>query len=522
MATISKALAHAIAANRAGRLDQAEQVCRQILQADPRNVQALHLMATVSFRLGRHAATVEYLGRAIAVQPRVVAFHNNLSMAYRALNKFDEAIACCQRALELDPRCIEAHRNMADALREQKKPGEAVAWYRRTLALVPEDADVHTALGVALQDQGQVDEAAACYRQAITLKPDHAQAHVNLGLTLQEQRKFDEAAACFRRALEVQPDLADAHLALSAIQLLQGDFEHGWPEYEWRWPAKRVTARHFRQPRWDGRPLAGATILVHVEQGLGDTIQFIRYAPLLKRQGGRVIVACQKAMLPLLATCPGIDQFIAEGDNLPAFDFHVPLLSLPGILGTSLTNLPADIPYLFAAPALVEQWRERIRTLPGRKVGICWQGSSQYAADAFRSIPPRSIAPLAQVPGVSLISLQKGATPAQLAEIGGGFPVLDLAGELDEKSGAFMDTAAVIANLDLVVTCDTAVGHLAGALGAPVWVALSFVSDWRWFLDRDDSPWYPTVRLFRQQQRGDWADTFQRIQAALVERVQCS
>ena len=342
--------------------------------------------------------------------------------------------------------------------------------------------------------------------------------HSNLGVAFTEQGKLDEALACYRRALELKPDYAEAASQLAHwFWLLAGDWQRGWPEYEWRWQTKGFAPRHFPQPLWDGGSLAGKTILLHAEQGFGDTIQFVRDAP--HRQAAAAERSSWNARQPLLGLlegCPGIDQLVGQGMIFPAFDVHAPLLSVPGILKTSLETIPAKMPYLFAKPALVEQWRKRLSELDGFKIGIAWQGEPEVSV-AIVSVPfrLRYFAPLAEVPGVRLISLQKGPGVEQLAEVRDLFPVTDLGDELDEQSGPFMDTAAVMMNLDLVIAADTAIAHLAGALGVPVWVALPLVPDWRWLLDCSDSPWYPAMRLFRQARPGDWESVFTAMAAAL-------
>jgi hypothetical protein len=260
--------------------------------------------------------------------------------------------------------------------------------------------------------------------------------------------------------------------------------------------------------------------LLHAEGGLGDTIQFIRFASVVKQYGGTVVVECQKPLLRLLEGCSGIDQLVGRGDDIPAFDTRAPLMSLPAILKTSLDTIPTRIPYLLLKPAILQHWQERLTELEGFKIGINWQGKPSFRDDRFRSMPLRCFAPLAQIPGIRLISLQKGLGTEQLAEVRDLFPVTDLAAELDQQSGPFVDTAAVMKNLDLVITSDTATAHLAGALGVPVWVALSFAAEWRWLLDRSDSPWYPTMRLFRQRELGNWQSVFEEIKTALCERLQ--
>jgi hypothetical protein len=299
--------------------------------------------------------------------------------------------------------------------------------------------------------------------------------------------------------------------------LVSGDLERGWPEYEWRWRTKDFPRRSFAAPRWDGEALEGRTILLYAEQGLGDTLQFIRYAPLVQRRGGVVLVEAQPALVPLLKSCPGIDQLVPSGSPLPDFDVQVPLLSLPALLHTTRDTVPADMPYLSADPARSERWAAELRGIPGFRIGIAWQGNPTYRDDRHRSLPVKHFEPLARLPGVRLVSLQKGFGREQLASVP-DWNVLDLADRLDEAGGAFMDTAAVMQHLDLVVTSDTAIAHLAGALGVPVWVVLPFARDWRWLLDREDCPWYLTMRLFRQKRWGDWDELFTRVAQAVQSR----
>jgi hypothetical protein len=384
--------------------------------------------------------------------------------------------------------------------------------------LNPQFAAAHNNLGIACWRDGRLELARACYEEAMRLRPDFAEAVNNLGNTLRDLGNLDEAQALFVRALALKPDYVDAHWNRALLWLLRGDFARGWPEYEWRWRLPSLPERPFPQPRWDGGPLQGKTILLHAEQGLGDTFQFVRFARLVKQRGAKVVLVCQPALVRLLAGSPGVDHLAAQGSPLPAFDCHAPLLSLPGIFGTDLNSIPADGPYLRADPALVEHWRSRLATLPGFKVGIAWQGSGRNRSDSRRSPPLEVFEPLARVTGVRLISLQKGRGAERAAAVARRFPVEELPG-LDEDHGPFMDTAAVLRNLDLVVCCDTALGHLAGALGVTCWLALMAVPDWRWLLGRDDSPWYPHHRLFRQNRPGVWGSVFNRIAKELGNRV---
>jgi tetratricopeptide (TPR) repeat protein len=455
----------------------------------------------------------------LRLQPDLAEAHDNLGNALKERGELEEAVACYRQALRLKPDLAEAHSNLGSAFQGQGKLEEAVACYRQALRLKPDLAEAHNNLGGALKDLGELEEAMACCRQALRLRPDYAEAHIILGSALQDRGELDEAMACFQQALRLKPDYPDAHLNRALTWLRRGDFERGWPEFEWRWKCKESLPPPFRQPLWDGSPLEGRSILLHPEQGLGDTLQFIRYAPLVQRRGGRVIVACQRPLVRLLASCPGIAELVAREDAPPGFEVHAPLLSLPRLLGTTLASIPGEVPYLRADETLVEHWRRELSPIRGLKVGIAWQGNPKYRGDRHRSLRLAQFAPLSRLAGVRLFSLQKCAGAEQLRAVAGRFDVTDLGGRLDEQTGAFMDTAAVMKNLDLVITSDSALAHLAGALGVPVWVALPYASDWRWLLEREDSPWYPTMRLFRQSRWGDWDGVFDRIAAAVEGRL---
>jgi Flp pilus assembly protein TadD len=491
----------------AGNSGQAEQLYRQILQANPYHADGLHLLGVLVSQKGRDDLAVSFIERAIAVKPGVAAFHNNLGFSYHALKRWDDAEAEYFQAIQLQPDFAMAHNN----------------------------------LGNVYRSQGNTEKAANCYRQAVQLQPDYPEANGNLGVVLQEQGQREEALACYEQALRLNPDNAETRLNRAMLLLGLGNFAEGWAEFEWRWRTKDMPGYGIKQPRWDGSPLEGRTIFIYAEQGLGDTLQFIRYLQLVKKAGGTVILECQVPLLKLLANFPWIDQLVGRGEPFPAFDFHAPLLSLPGIFQTTLANIPADVPYLQADSKLIEHWRKELNSRsclaggtlettgsgPTRqagptdafKVGISWQGNPGKPFDFHRSIPLTHFARLAQVPGVKLISLQKGPGMDQLAALAEPFPLLDLSPRLDEDSGAFMDTAAVMKNIDLVISSDTAVPHLAGALGVSVWVALPLASDWRWLVGREDCPWYPTMQLFRQAKYGDWDSVFMRIAEELKKAI---
>jgi tetratricopeptide (TPR) repeat protein len=500
---------------RAQQFAEARVSFEEALRLCPDFAEAHISMGVLLREQGAHDEACACFEKALNLKDDFAAAHNNLGKTLEGEGRLEEAVRCYRRALELKPRNALFLVNLANALTAQGEPDEALPFYRRAIALQPAEAAYLSNLGNALTLAGRPDESEAYCRQALRLKPDFADAYHNLSITFGARGAVERALEFSALALRLNPDHVGARNSQAMWRLQIGDFARGWEDYEWRWKKAKVSPRDFPQPLWDGSPLEGRTILIHAEQGLGDTLQFIRYAPLVKQRGGTVIVECPTALGQLLAGCTGIDRLIARGAPLPPFDVHAPLLSLPRIFGTTLANVPADVPYLFADAALIEDWRRELSGVAGVKVGIAWQGNRRFPADCMRSIPLTHFTPLAQVDGVRLFSLQKGPGREQLAAVASYLPVIDLADRLDETTGGFMDTAAVMKNLDLVITSDTSIAHLAGALGIPVWVALGLGADWRFLVGREDSPWYPTMRLFRQTQMGDWDGLFERIAAEL-------
>ena len=443
-----------------------------------------------------------------------------LGLTREAMGELDYSVWCYRNALQINPNSSKAHNELGNSLATQGKFDEAKLSYRRALVLKPDFAVAHNNLGVVLKRQGELEPAIGCFQRALQLQPDFAAAHNNLGIVLTRQGELEPAIGCFQRALQLQPEFVEAHYNLSEAWLLMGDFEQGWREYEWRWRRKDARPMSFSQPLWDGSSLAGQKILLHTEQGIGDALQFIRYARSVKQAGGHVILQCPRPMIPMLSTCPGIDQLIAHGAATPEFNVHAPLMSLPRIFKTTLSTVPAHVPYLFADPERVRYWQQKLPQDSTFRVGIAWWGNPNSPIGDHRFIPLVHFAPIASLKGVQVFSLQKGAGREQLQSRAGIFPVKDLRARLDETNGAFVDTAAVMMNLNLIITADTAIAHLAGALGVPVWVALSHTANWRWLPHRDDSPWYPTMRLFRQTKPGEWDEVFSQMKIELEDEVE--
>jgi Flp pilus assembly protein TadD len=485
MPEVLEILQSALEHQQAERLEEAEALYREVLARDPENADALHLLGVLACQSRRHELALAWIARAIALNPSASFYHNNLGNVLQELGRFEEAILCYQEALRLEPDYAEACSNLGNALTRLRRYEEAVA----------------SAL------------------EALRLKPDYAAAYTNLGCTLQALGRVEEAVACHQEALRLQSDHVDAHMNLAAALLLLGDFERGWEEHEWRWKKKESPPRGFPQPLWDGSPLAGRKILLYAEQGLGDTIQYARYVALVRRKGASAVaVECQPRLAPLLETVRGVDLVIPAGSPLPDFDVHAPLLSLPRILRTTLETVPAEVPYLSAEPARVETWGHRMAEAHGLRVGLAWGGNPDYKNDRNRSIPLEALAPLAGVPNVDFFSLQRGPAAAQLRSPPEGFRITNL----EEEASQVTDTVAAILNLDLVISVDTMVAHLAGALGRPLWILLPFAPDCRWLLHRNDSPWYPTARLYRQPRPDNWQAVIAEVKEALESRCRHS
>jgi tetratricopeptide (TPR) repeat protein len=546
-------LARAVALHQQGALDAAEPLYRRVLDDAPRHADALHLLGVLAAQQGRHAEAIALIAAAIAEVPGEASFHANLGRACKAagqqgnaLAAFDQAIALgssdpgvfsdrgsillelgrAPAALESFERASALHRedagacnNRGNALRALDRNAEALDSFDRAIALRPDYADAFCNRGNILQELDRFAEALASYDQALVLQPDHVDALANRGAVLRALGRYSGALDDYDRALRLRPDHIAARFGRSLCLLQMGDLARGWAAYEWRWRTARFAARagRFAQAPWLGTgALAGKTILLHAEQGFGDTLQFCRYVAPVAARGARVVLEVARPLARLMATLDDAAEVIAEGDKLPAFDLHCPLMSLPLAFGTTLETIPPPA-RLVPVPDRVAGWQLRLAGAPGVRVGLVWAGSSNKtypegrAIDRRRSITLDHYAPLAAVAGVSFMSVQKGETARQTAAPPAGMALLDVTAELDD----FADTAALIAALDLVISVDTAVAHLAGSLGKPVWILTPFDADWRWLAGRSDSPWYPTARLFRQPAIGDWASVIADVVAAL-------
>jgi tetratricopeptide (TPR) repeat protein/post-segregation antitoxin (ccd killing protein) len=507
-----------------GENAEAIQYCRRSLALQPDFCEAHSNLSLALEAQGELNDALHHAQVAIQLRPDFPAAYANLSIVLRELGRIDEGIAACEQALRLNPQHAEAHSNLGALLLKQDRWHEAAAHLRKALQLKPDLLDARISLASCCWHHDQLDEARQHCVEALRQRPKLAAAHNVLGAVLHKQGLLQESLAAFDEALRLEPNLAEAHFNRAMVVLTLGKFDEGWQEYEWRWKCKHFVIRQAERAPWDGSPLAGKTILLLAEQGMGDTLQFIRYAPMVKALGATVVMACAASLVRLLGRCPGIDRVVSRDGDMPDCDTHVPLLNLPSRFRTTLATIPSQVPYVFADEKLIEEWRRKLAGLTGFKIGIAWQGNKLHPFDRFRSMALETFAPLA-LPGVQLINLQKGPGTEQIAALAGRFAVTDL-GPLDESAGAFMDTAAVMKNLNLIITSDTATAHLAGALSVPVWVALPAVPDWRWLLDRADSPWYPTMRLFRQTALGRWDDVFTKMAQELArlinERATCT
>jgi tetratricopeptide (TPR) repeat protein len=514
---IQETFHQAAAYHRRGQITEAIASYRKVVRLKPDWAEAYFRLGLVLREQERQEEALAYYRQALQLDPNYQVVQAELfstrALIYHRQGKLEEAIADYDRALELNRDSPRDYCNLGVALKAQGQLERAVACYRQALKLNPHLAPAYNNLGLVLQSQGKLDLAIENFRVALQLEPDLAAAYNNLGLARQEQGYIEEAIDCFQKAIAIASQ-KDYCFNYALALLLSGNLPQGWSQLA---QSQLLISDkiEFEQPYWDGSSLLGKRILLHTIHGklafrFGDTIQLIRYAPLVKKLGARVIFACPTELKTLLASCAGIDELISDQDVLPEFDVHAPLMTLPGLLGTDIGSIPDRVPYL----------QERIEpTHPPNiscdrrnlKVGLVWACSNKHPEDLKRSCPLSMLEPLWQIPGVTFFSLQKGLGLEELPLLPSQYSLIELGSQFQD----FTDTAWAIFQLDLIICVDTAVAHLAGALAKPTWVLLPFVPDWRWFLGRSDSPWYPTVRLFRQPQWGDWYSVVAQVAEAL-------
>ncbi len=541
-------------AQQAGEYRQSLQWLEQALEIGPDNPDTLNSLADSHLGLGQYQQARDCLTRMTSAQPESGAAHQRLGKVEERLEDWNAAESSYRRAIGLMPASPDALESLAGLQSKQGDHAQAAESCMRALALDPNRPTTLTQMGSALIELGRFKEAVDALKRALTLKPDSTPALVALGIWFERKGDLDSALDSYRNALGLDPKLANAELHVGLIHLLNGDLENacaflekvrqiepdsaearaflglvhlkqgkfpvGFQEYESRWRTNYGLrfGRTLPQPLWKGEPLQGSRILLHAEQGMGDTMQFIRYLPLVAARGaGKVVLEVQPRLHRLLAQTPGADCVISRDTSLPPVDWQCPLLSLPLALGTVLDSIPADVPYIHADAVQAETWRQRMPS-DSLRVGLAWAGNPLHPHEFWRSIPMAYLAPLTHLEGTRFYSLQMGAPAKQLGEMGREVRLIDLQHEQND----FADAAAIVANLDLVISIDTSIAHLAGAMGKPVWILLSKSSDWRWMVDREDSPWYPTARLFRQSKLGSWQDVLARVGTELGKLVATS
>lgn len=504
-----------------GRTDEAMQQYEKAIQIDPGYDAALNNMANLLKKAGKCEEAIAIYKNALKGRPDSAEIHFNLGNALEDAERLEEAIDHYKKAIEIYPEFAGAHNNLGNAYKKINQYVHSDKHYKKAILLQPDFAKAHANLGDLYRKQRNFGDSLKYCRRAVSLDPDFARGYVNAGNTLLDQGCYGEALCEYQKAIDISPDLADAHYNKGLILLLQGKLQRGWEEYEWRFKsreiAKDIGYEENNIPEWDGSRLDGKIILILSEQGMGDHIQFLRYLPLVKERGGRVIFKCRPELIRLFKDYKGIDVLIEESsfnetDIKP--EVCIQLLSLPRIFKTTVNTIIGDVPYLKVDRQIVDEWKSVI-DFKSLNIGIVWSGSKSHKNDRNRSCTLFDFASLADVSGVRYYGLQKEDTGTGGPELTEGMKIEDLGKRLND----FYDTSAVIMNMDLIITVDTAVAHLAGALGRPVWTLLPFVPDWRWMLDRNNTPWYPTMRLFRQPGHGDWGSVMKEVVSELKKIV---
>lgn len=536
------------------RYDEALVSYRRSLDLNPGNADAYNNLGTILLQQGELDEAITNYQRAISLSSDNGLIYNNLGNAFRAKGNHDGAVRCYQQAINRLPDscdvynnmgnvCIDkkefrlaldyyeaalkcgsdnalTYYNMANAFKDLQDYEQAEKNYQKALHVDPDFIEAYYNLGNVQRFMGKYDAAINNYEETLRRKQNYFEAYNNLGVAFKEKGDIKSAIASYQKAVMINPNIAETQWNLSLAYLLNGDFEEGWKRYEWRWQKGDYASykRNFSQPQWEGEDISGKVLYLHAEQGYGDAIQFVRYAGLIAQEGTRVILEAPKNLARLFLTVKGVDQIVTRSDDIPDFDFHCPLLSLPGVFGTIMETVPARVPYIYADPEIQKIWHEKLLKHEAKfKVGLIWSGNPEHKNDRNRSVAFDYLIPLFCLQRIVFFSLQKGETAKEVTNLPEGLHIIDYADELND----FADTAGLIMNLDLIITVDTAAAHLAGALGKPVWTMLPYAPDWRWLLGREDSIWYPTVKLFRQPKPGDWASVVRCISECLtlVERA---
>lgn len=528
---------------------------------DYQSFEALSKHANGLFTAEQYDEAIAFYKQALALNPTCAQIFFNLGQTLYYAKKYPEALYAYKKTIQHKKDHYRAYIQIGKVMTDVKQPGDAIEPFKQALILNPNDPDTRLLLARVYNDKHLFNQAINVITDGLTLEPGHINltfelANVyntvnrldeslaiyqdldrqlpnnpsilyNIAFTYKKFGYLDQALPYYNKVLELNPNHAEALFSRGLAYLVIGDFERGWHGYEWRYSRpSQGSLRSYPEPRWDGSDLQGKTILIHAEQGLGDTFQFIRYAKLIKEKNGIVIAAVQKPLVTLMKRCKHIDQVISLDDTPPHFDVHSPLLSLPYVLKTRLDTVPCEIPYLYADEKLVADWKQKLSADKNFKIGICWQGNDNYATPLLRatvaqkSVHPKEFAPICNVPGVSVYSLQKTTGTDQLKDLPEGVRIITFDGDFDQSNGRFMDTAAVIKNLDLIITVDTSISHLASGLGTPTWIMLPNPADWRWMIDRNDSPWYPNItRLFKQPMPGDWQSMIKEVAVELAKHI---
>ncbi|MDR3550139.1 MAG: tetratricopeptide repeat protein [Candidatus Babeliales bacterium] len=505
--------------------DQALSLYESSVQLNNQCHQAYFNMGLLHIHKQNYPQAIETLQKALAIDPQYAKAYMHLGIAYKSNKQLDKALEKFKKAIDINPQYTEALLQYARALNENSQFAQSAHYFKKALDMQKNDANTLLELANTLNMDNQTEQALQCYYQILKSLPNSTSILYNIAYTLKKLNRIHDSFPYYKETIKLEPNHSEAHFSLGLAYLAIGDFDNGWKEYEWRWKRDHNDERKFGKPLWDGSNIEGKTILIHAEQGLGDGFQFIRYAKMIKDLGARVIVAAHPPLVQFFGLCPYIDQVVSLFGSLPAFDVHVPMLTLPYCFKTRLDTVPHDIPYLYADPKLVASWKEKLSHNTNFKIGICWQGNSNYSthflrtAVAAKSVPITKFLPILTMPNVTVYNLQKITGEDQLKDLPQGTNFVCFDGDFDDKHGRFMDTAAVMKNLDLMITVDTSIAHLAGGLAIPVWCMLPEPADWRWMLKRTDTPWYPNMRLFRQPESGDWDTVINTITQELYQLV---